>query len=519
MWSKPLRAGLTVAGSLVFLAACQSIPTPPFPTEAPTIVMPTFPPSPSATATTQPTAPPATPSDTPIAGASLDCSSCHAAQVTLWASGAHANTQADVAKELSSERAGQSPTDVIKGQDAEDCIACHAATSVLIKGGMSEAQALAYFYTTEAGKFGPDTTPAHTGAWPHVSCMDCHDVPSDHPASNASLAFFNSTTGQTEAVANSGQLCGQCHGNLLFPGTDHQTYNAWLTSRHSQTQTDVADELSTERAGQTPADVIQGQDAENCIACHAPTAVLANGGMTEVQAIGYFFTTDSAGQFNATTAAANTPQWPSVSCTACHDPHNPAKPVYFDPATKTYQPMASADQLCGQCHGNLKFPDTDHLSYNILSGTGGEGVPDQKTMPGATCTSCHMYSSDVDGSNSAMYHGHSGAINVKEADGATTSSCTQCHSDMNAAHAEANIKKWQSEFASLEATVQENVAAAAKAIQGVHDTTQQAMLKEAQDNMTYAESDESGGFHNHKYLMALLQDANQKALEILKAQQ
>ena len=48
------------------------------------------------------------------------------------------------------------------------------------------------------------------------------------------------------------------------------------------------------------------------------------------------------------------------------------------------------------------------------------------------------------------------------------------------------------------------------------DSSRQAMLKEAQDNMTFAESDESGGFHNHKYLMSLLQDSNQKALEILQ---
>jgi hypothetical protein len=105
---------------------------------------------------------------------------------------------------------------------------------------------------------------------------------------------------------------------------------------------------------------------------------------------------------------------------------------------------------------------------------------------------------------------------VKEADGTTTSSCTQCHSDMNAAKAEADIKQWQSEFANLDAKVQNNVAAAAKALQGVQDNARQAMLKEAQDNMAYAESDESGGFHNHKYLMALLQDANQKAQAVLK---
>lgn len=516
MWRKSLKAGLLLGGTLMFLSACQSTPTPPFPTQAPTVVMPTFrPTSPPPTATSQPTMPPPTPTPTAIAGASLNCAQCHAGRVSTWASGAHGSTQADVAKELSTDRAGQTPGDVIQGKDAEDCIACHSPTSILTNGGMTETQALAYFYTNADGKFSASTVPAHSNAWPQVSCTTCHQVAADHPKSNASLAFFNATTGQAQTVTDSTQLCAQCHGNLLFSDTDHQTYNAWLTSKHSQTQADVADELSTERAGQTPTDVIQGQDAEDCIACHAPTSVLANGGMTETQAIGYFFTTNSAGQFNANTGVAHTSEWPSVSCITCHDPHNPAQPAYFDPLTKTYDTMASTEQLCGQCHGNLRFPDTDHLSYNILMGTGGVGVADQKTMPGATCTDCHMYNSGVDGSNSAMYHGHTWAINVKEPDGTTTSSCTQCHKDMGASQAESTIQQFQSEFTTLDATVQKNVAAATKAMQGVQDATKQAELKEAQDNMTYAESDESGGFHNHKYLMSLLQDANQKALDLL----
>jgi hypothetical protein len=405
---------------------------------------------------------------------------------------------------------------VIQGQDAEDCIACHSPTSVLTNGEMTEVQALAFFFTTANGTLSQDTVPAHNDMWPQVACTACHQVPSNHPTSKPTLGIFNSAKAQFEPVANASRVCGQGHGNLLFSGTDHQTYNAWLTGKHSQTQADVAGELAGSWAGQTPSDVIQGADAEDCFACHAPTAVLANGGMTETQAVGYFFTTDSGGKFTSTTAVAHSSEWPSVSCTTCHDPHNPTKPAYFDPITKTYQPMATADQLCGQCHGNLRFPGTDHLSYNVLTGTGGEGIPDQQTMPGATCTSCHMFVSSVDGSNSAMFHGHSWAINVKEADGTTTSSCTQCHSDMNAAKAEADIKQWQSEFANLDAKVQNNVAAAAKALQGVQDDARQAMLKEAQDNMAYAESDESGGFHNHKYLMALLQDANQKAQAVLK---
>jgi formate-dependent nitrite reductase cytochrome c552 subunit len=177
--------------------------------------------------------------------------------------------------------------------------------------------------------------------------------------------------------------------------------------------------------------------------------------------------------------------------------------------------MKNADELCGQCHGNLRFPDTDHLSYNINAGTGGIGVPDQQMTPNVACTDCHMYVSDVDGSNSAMLGGHTWAITVKEADGKSTTSCTNCHSGWDTAKSDATIKQLQAEFQAMDAKTQPIVDQAAKAMQGVTDADLQAKLKEAQFNLSYAESDESGGFHNHTYLMTLLNDSQQKAKEIL----
>ncbi|MFQ6033457.1 MAG: ammonia-forming cytochrome c nitrite reductase subunit c552 [Candidatus Bipolaricaulia bacterium] len=106
---------------------------------------------------------------------------------------------------------------------------------------------------------------------------------------------------------------------------------------------------------------------------------------------------------------------------------------------------------------------------------------------------------------------------MKEADGTSTTSCTRCHTTIDTATANAIIGVWQSSFAALSATVEENVAKAAEAMAGVQDKDLQAKLEEAQHNLEYAESDESGGIHNRKYLMALLNDANEKALEILSA--
>lgn len=450
------------------------------------------------------------------AQSSLNCQACHGDTHAKWTGSPHANTQTDVAVELAVARAGQTPDEVLHGKDAEDCIACHSPTAIAVNGGMSEAQALSYFFTTSDGKFTKDTAAAHTADWPHVACTTCHNVPSNHPPSMPALALFNSQAGQYVSVDGASKLCGQCHGDLHFAGSDHQTYNAWTTSRHSQTQADVASEFSKERVGQTPDEVLHGKDAEDCIACHAPTAVLANGGMSEAQALSYFFST-SDGKFTGNTAAAHSPEWPSVACTACHDQHDPAKPSYFNASTKKYEPMKSANELCGQCHGDLRFPDTNHLSYNIESGTGGVGVPDKQMMPGVSCTDCHMFVSNVDGSNSAMFQGHSWAISVQEGNGQTTTSCTHCHADLDTAKANATITGWKSDFQALAATAENNVAAAADAMKAVTDKPLQAKLDEAQRNLKYAESDESGGSHNHKYLMALLNDANDRALEILAA--
>ncbi len=428
-----------------------------------------------------------------------------------WAVSRHSDTQADVASELAEERSDQTPDEVVNGDDPENCVACHAPTAVLANGGMNEAEALDYFFTTSDGKFTADTTTAHRSEWPSVACTACHD---QHNPTKVS--YFDASTQQYETMGDASELCGQCHGDLRFPDTDHLTYNAWAVSRHSDTQADVASELAEERSDQTPDEVVNGDDPENCVACHAPTAVLANGGMNEAEALDYFFTT-SDGKFTADTTTAHRSEWPSVACTACHDQHNPTKVSYFDASTQQYETMGDASELCGQCHGNLRFPDTDHLSYNIMSGTGGVGVPDQQTMPDVGCTDCHMFASDAEDSNSTTLHGHTWAVTVQEEDGQSTISCMQCHADFDDETANSTIAKWKLDFQALDATVQRRVYSATEATQGVTDETLQAKLAEAQQNLEYAESDESGGFHNHNYLMDLLNDSNVRALEVLDA--
>jgi formate-dependent nitrite reductase cytochrome c552 subunit len=311
---------------------------------------------------------------------------------------------------------------------------------------------------------------------------------------------------------------GQPFQTLFFAGTEScslchsEESSTWAEGAHANSQTDVATELAGSHAGETPQEVAQ---SENCIACHAPTAVLANGGMSEAKALSYFFTTQQ-GKFTAGTSPQRDSQWPGVGCADCHDPHSAKGPAYFNSATKKYESFDNTNKLCGQCHGNLRFPDTDHLSYNIEKGTGGVGVPDQQTMPGVMCTDCHMYTNKQDGSNSTKYAGHSFAVMINEADGTTSTSCTNCHATLDAAASSKNIDQWKSEFQTLDAQAQDLVGKAQTALTGINDPTLQNKLDEAQKNLSYAESDESGGFHNHKFLMALLNDATTRAQEILK---
>ncbi len=368
---------------------------------------------------------------------------------------------------------------------------------------MSETQAMGFFFSTTGGKYTIATEPLNNYYWPQVVCETCHE------SDMTTFGAYNSKTKNYDAVKTSNELCGNCHGTIRHPDTDHRIYDAWLSSKHGHKgQSDVAGELAGSHSGETPDAVIAGED---CIACHAPTSVTLKGGMSEAQALGNFFTTSNA-TFTSSTLPADTADYPNVSCITCHNPHNPDTLSYFNSSTKSYQVMSSSDQLCGQCHGNLRFPDTVHLSYNISKGTGGKNVTDMTSMNGIKCVDCHMYNTGVDGSNSTMYKGHSWSVFVKEPDGSVDASCTKCHSTMNADSSIALVAKWKSNFQSLDSVAEAKVTNAANHLKNISDSSN---LAEAQFNMTYAESDESGGVHNHLYSIALLNDAINKANSIV----
>lgn len=441
----------------------------------------------------------------------LPCQMCHPAEKVDWSNGRHANTQADVAGELAANWHGQRPDSVINGSAAENCIACHGPVAVTTGTGMSEVQAMGHFFTTTGGFYTDSTTAADTANWPHVACVTCHNVPSDHPSSMPMISQFNSTTGHYDSTATSSVLCGRCHGTLRFPDTDHRIFEAWKLSKHGHGgQGELAGELAASWAGQAPDSVINGSQAENCIACHAPSSVPQKGALTEVDVLKRYFTT-TGGLFTASTTTSDTVHWPDMACNSCHNPHNPGLLSYYNSSTKTYHAMASPDSLCGQCHGSLRFPDTDHRSYDLERGSGAIGVPNKITMPGAGCVDCHMGKSDVDGMNSLMFKGHRWTPIIDEPDGSSFASCTKCHAAMTADSARAQIDRWKAEFATLDSVAIDLVAKADSVANAKHDSTKIRLVADAHHNLSMAETDESGGFHNHLYSVALLKDAAARA--------
>jgi hypothetical protein len=441
----------------------------------------------------------------------LACQMCHPAEKADWLAGRHSNTQRDVAGELAANWIGQRPDSVIHGSSAENCVSCHGPVAVATGTGMTEVQVMGHFFTTTGGVYTDSTTTADSANWPHVGCVSCHNVPSGHPATMPTMSQFNSSTAQYDSMATSSMLCGQCHGTLRFPDTDHRIFDAWKLSRHGHRgQEDLAGELAANWAGQTPDSVITGSAAENCIACHAPTAVPQKSTITEVDVLKRFFTT-TGGAFTAATTSADTIHWPDMACNGCHNPHNPGSLSYYNSTAKTYQVMASSDSLCGQCHGSLRFPETDHRSFDLEQGTGAIGVPDKVTMPGAKCVDCHMGKSDVDGTNSLMFKGHRWTPIVEEPDGSRFASCTGCHQAMSADSAGSQIAKWQEEFQALDSVAAALLVKADSIANAKHDSTKIRLVAEARHNLDMAELDESGGFHNHLYGVALLKDATARA--------
>jgi len=113
-----------------------------------------------------------------------------------------------------------------------------------------------------------------------------------------------------------------------------------------------------------------------------------------------------------------------------------------------------------------------------------------------------MHVGDEDDTNASMFGGHLWAVSVSEEDGTVSSSCTSCHTGMNADAAQTVIEGWQADYAELDQIANTALEAASALLVGSTDTTLLDLLADAENNLAFAEGDESGGVHNHNYTMA-----------------
>jgi hypothetical protein len=76
------------------------------------------------------------------------------------------------------------------------------------------------------------------------------------------------------------------------------------------------------------------------------------------------------------------------------------------------------------------------------------------------------------------------------------------------------VASWKQEFVHLDSLADAALATAETALIGSHDTIRIAQFSAAQHNLEMAELDESGGVHNHKYSIALLNDVVARSSKI-----
>ena len=268
------------------------------------------------------------------------------------------------------------------GQTNRYCLACHTVGYGLPTGFVSLSK-----------------TPRLAG----VQCENCHGPAAKHAANPDDPIAVP----RVELAAT---VCGGCH-----TGSQHPTYEEWLTSGHAEVVAGALSSMSSSTA-----------NLNNCGRCHSGSVRLS---LLEGNPL-------PVGDFNV-----------SVVCVTCHNPHqvtpNPAQLRNPIASTANYSITASGNftkqyktniNLCAQCHNDLAASWTNSIApphhspqYNMLLGTVGvldTGAP--PNQPGShallvtnQCVQCHMQTEDAAGGQPAIT-GHSFRIELYD-------TCLQCH--------------------------------------------------------------------------------------------
>ncbi len=339
-------------------------------------------------------------------------------------------------------------------------------------------------------------TPNLTWGEAGIGCEACHGPGRDHALGKGDVSKI--------VTSKDSDICGQCHGGndvqtggkLMSDGTkwvvgfrpgmklsevpgiqltkvdpakippdssvsvNHlRNYNMWEASGHSKA-------LSL---------VLKNQYATaDCYGCHS-----AEGFAARLQ--------------NKKIDIARKESFSSLSCVACHDPHNSDNPrqLIMDP-----------EKLCASCHSQDA----------VLKGKGAKGIEETRSFHSAVaCVSCHMTEANH---LMKVIRPDDPDLSDKRAD-----TCTACHKDNNRKARAAQLQQWQASYKEKMDALQADLKTVSTALKEKPDILSAELKTKFNDvrgNLSILVRDGSRSAHNHDYALEIMTLAG-KDLSELKA--
>jgi predicted CXXCH cytochrome family protein len=295
-----------------------------------------------------------------------------------------------------------------------------------------------------------------------TQCEACHGPGEDH------IVPPNPPNTSPMEVSLSAVVCGAiCHEE-----EHHPYYQEWSQSGHAISLVSLK--------GAT------GAAEDSCLACHS---------------VDYFFDN---------TITLDTAEY-AITCSRCHDPHSADNPN---------QLRLPTEELCADCHnpsGALPGDPVYHPQSSMRDGRSGTPIFGDPFMPDVECADCHVYMN-----KQTNVTGHSFTPKPE--------ACVEagCHDSTPPIYsndtAQVQITEWKIQTWTKVIDVQESVVLARNTIEGstafgfTENTIDLAndLYDEANYSLSFVVADGSGGSHNPRYALQLLDFAENRSVEIIQ---
>jgi len=339
-------------------------------------------------------------------------------------------------------------------------------------------------------------TPNLTWGESGIGCEACHGPGREHARARGD---------KTKIVSSKdADICGQCHagndvktgGNLMSDGTK------WIVGYRPGMK------LAEVKGAQlTPVDPAKIPPDSNVTANHLRNynmwAVSPHSKALGVIANSQFASADCYGCHSAEGFAAKLQgkkvdlaqkaSFNTLSCVACHDPHDSENP---------HQLVMAPDKLCNSCH----------TQDATLKGTAVKGIEDTKSGHSSlTCVQCHMTEA-----NHLMMVIRPDAPDLAER---RPDSCTACHKNSSKKERAMRLQEWQSSYVKRMDALQSDlktVNAALKEKPDLLNAELKGKLNSARGSLSVLTKDGSKGAHNFAYAVKVMDQAG-RDLETVKA--